>query len=410
MPFFAIAHLVAFSHWDYIDKKLAYVGRMPMRHAFRDAFGFKDVLWDARATLNGQGMDYREFEPSEGHMHQGLGRERRIRAGLRYSHGGQGKYWLPQPTSPSRLEPSLEDAVSTPLTNEDGEHVAQNSTIPANKGLMVIGFDLPFGDPDSDDEDLYGSSRKYLFGDYNYPCIDASSELARAEMWEEEERILSNERSAWFSDYHGRRARVVTTYGTIGVSRSKQDRSHTPPRPFSGIHAEHIHHPVGEFSDLQLRWTNVLGPKSGPRMTPSPPVSGVSAPSLSTGTSPLNPVLRPDAVDLVVEDSNTVDPPVTHEYQQREQSRSAMGQAYPQLARNVGRETVAEESEQGKSAASACLAPRKSTESETEVETEANIKAGASFGVVSRLKTPSYAQMKGSTSRYDIEDDINPWE
>ena len=104
MPLFAIAHLAAFSHQDYIEKKLAYVGRMPMRYAFRDAFGFKDVLEDARVTLNGQGMDYREFEPSEGHMHQGLGRERRIRAGLRYSHGGRGKYWLPQPTASSRWE------------------------------------------------------------------------------------------------------------------------------------------------------------------------------------------------------------------------------------------------------------------------------------------------------------------
>jgi hypothetical protein len=409
MPLFAIAHLMAFSHRDYIDKKLAYVGRMPMRFAFRDAFGFKDVLWDARATLNGQGMDYREFEPSEGHMHQGLGRERRIRAGLRYSRGGQGKYWLPQPTSPSRLERSPEDGVSTPLTNEDGEHVVQNSTISANEGLVVIGFDLPFGDPDSDDEDLYGSSRKYLFGDYNYPCIDASSELARTEMWEEEERILSNERSAWFSDYHGRRAHVVTTYGTIGVSRSQQDRSHTPPRPFSGIHPEHGHHPVGELSDLQPRWTNVFGPKSGSRMTPSPAVSGVSAPSLSTGTSPLKPVLRPDAVDLVVEDSNTVDPPVTHGHQQREQSPSAMGQAYHQLARNVGREMVAEESEQGKGAASASPATRRSTKTEAEIETEVNTKARASSGVVSRLMAPSYTQMKGSTSHYDLEDDINPW-
>ncbi|KAH9973661.1 organic solute transporter Ostalpha-domain-containing protein [Lactifluus volemus] len=125
MPIFAIAHLVAFSHRDYIDKKLAYVGRMPVRYAFRDAFGFKDVLWDARATLNGQGMDYREFEPSEGHMHQGLGRERRIRAGLRYSRGGQTKYWLPQPASPSHLDRSVEGGVSTPLLVEEAEHVSK---------------------------------------------------------------------------------------------------------------------------------------------------------------------------------------------------------------------------------------------------------------------------------------------
>jgi Organic solute transporter Ostalpha len=401
MPFFAMAHLVAFSHRDYIDKKLlAYVGRMPMRYAFRDAFGFKDVFWDARATLNGRGMDYREFEPSEGHMHQGLGRERRIRAGLRYSRGGQRKYWLPQPTNPSRLEHSLEDDISTPLLTEDEEHVVQDPSTTADEGLVAVGFDLPFGDPDSDDEDLFASSRKYLFGDYNYPCIDASSELARAEMWEEEERILSNERSAWFSDYQGRRAYVTTTYGTISVSRSQQNRS---------LHPEHVHQPTDDLAGLQLRWTDVLGTRSGPKSASSPAVAGVSSLSLSTRTNPFNPVLRPDAIDLV-EDPNTVEPAATHEYQQAEsRPRSAMGQleAYHQLVGNVRRERVAEESEQGKREASTSLATHKSTETETETETEANIKAGADFGVVARLQTP-YSPMEGPTNRY-VGDEMNPW-
>jgi Organic solute transporter Ostalpha len=403
MPFFAIAHLVAFSHRDYIDKKLAYIGRMPVRYAFRDAFGFKDVIWDARATLNGQGMDYREFEPSEGHMHQGLGRERRIRAGLRYSRGGQRKYWLPQPASPSHLDRSVEGGVSTPLLAEEAEHALEDPSLPAHEGQVAVGFDLPFGDLDSDDEDLFVGSRKYLFGDYNFPCIDASSELARAEMWEEEERILSDERSAWFSDYQGRRAYVVTSYGSVtgSVSKSQQDRSHTPSTSVSVIHPEHDHQPAGEVSDLQLRLTNAFAPRSGSKTVSSPAVPGVSPLSLSTKTSPFNPVLRPDAVDLVLEDPNTVGHAVIRGHQQGEsQPPSAKEQAYQRLAGNVGREGVAEESERGKREASTSRALHQST------KTEANTGAGADFGDIARLQP---VQVKGSTNRYDLEDDLNPW-
>src|SRR5690242_5726676 len=96
MPFFAFAHWFAFSHTDYIDKNLQYAARMPFYYAFRDAFGILDVLEDSRATLSG-GVSYRTFEPVEGGMHQGIGRERRIKAGLRYAKGGRQKYWLPMP-------------------------------------------------------------------------------------------------------------------------------------------------------------------------------------------------------------------------------------------------------------------------------------------------------------------------
>jgi Organic solute transporter Ostalpha len=404
MPIFAIAHLVAFSHRDYIDKKWAYVGRMPVRYAFRDAFGFKDVLWDARATLNGQGMDYREFEPSEGHMHQGLGRERRIRAGLRYSGGGQRKYWLPQPASPSHLDRSVEGGVSTPLLAEEAELVHEDPRLSADEGPVAIGFDLPFGGLDSDDEVLFVGSRKYLFGDYNYPCIDASSELARAEMWEEEERILSDERSAWFSDYQGRRAYVVASYGSItgSVSKSQQDTSRTPSTSFSVIHPEHVHRPAGDISDLQLRWTNAFTPRSGSKTVPSPAVPGISPLSLSTETSPFNPMLRPDAVDLVLGDPNSVEPAVIRGQQQGEsQPRSATEQAYQRLVGDIDREEVAEESERGKREASTSRPSHWST------ETEANTEAGTDFGGIARLQP--YVQVKGSTNRYDLEDGLNPW-
>lgn len=98
MPLFAILHLYAFSHKDYEDPKLQYSGRMPLWYALRDSvFGFKDVLEDSLTTLKGTGFSYRTFEPAEGALHQGEGRERRVRAGLRYAAGGKAKYWLPMP-------------------------------------------------------------------------------------------------------------------------------------------------------------------------------------------------------------------------------------------------------------------------------------------------------------------------
>lgn len=98
MPLFAILHLYAFSHRDYEDDRLQYSGRMPFWYAVRDSiFGFKDVLEDSLTTLKGTGFSYRTFEPAEGALHQGEGRERRVRAGLRYAAGGKAKYWLPMP-------------------------------------------------------------------------------------------------------------------------------------------------------------------------------------------------------------------------------------------------------------------------------------------------------------------------
>jgi len=298
MPFFAVAHLAAFSHRDYIDKKVTYVGRMPMRHAFRDAFGFKDVLEDIHATLNGRGMDYREFEPSEGHMHQGLGRERRIRAGLRYSRGGRGKYWLPQTTTPTRWERPPEDGVHAPLLSEDIEDIVHEAGNAADGEFAAVGLDLPFGGLDPEDEVLFENSRKYLFGDYNYPCIDASSEVARAEMWEEEERILSNERSAWFSDHQGRNPIPGTNYGAVGLSHPQRNKSHSTA---TAVDSSPTRERDGDRSDAQLCWTNAFKPMFGLKSAPDPGISHPSSLSVSTQMGSTGAVMRPDAIDLVTE-------------------------------------------------------------------------------------------------------------
>lgn len=235
MPFFAFAHWFAFSHTDYIDKQLQYAARMPFYYAFRDAFGLLDVLEDSRATLRG-GVTYRTFEPVEGGMHQGIGRDRRIKAGLRYSKGGRQKYWLPMPqensdtrhTGPvSAAKTLLEERNQArhgyaPVLDEQDEVFRDETRTrgpdQAGGGFLGDGEEDPvdeleyhdpvddewsqtleFDAPDPEMERLYADSRKLLFGDYHYPVIDVSGEDARRRMWEEEERILTDQRAAFGS-------------------------------------------------------------------------------------------------------------------------------------------------------------------------------------------------------------------
>lgn len=105
---------------DYVDKNHVVSGRLPVWYALRDAFGcvpqkqrevaslelnppftadsFKDLFLDSVTTLRGTGFSYRTYEPASGAAHaSGLVRDRRIRAGLRYSVDGRRKYWLNQP-------------------------------------------------------------------------------------------------------------------------------------------------------------------------------------------------------------------------------------------------------------------------------------------------------------------------
>lgn len=357
MPFFAFLHMYAFSHTDYIDPLRSYVARMPMYYAFRDAFGLLDVVEDSKATLRGEGMDYREFEPAEGVMHQGIGRTRRIRAGLRYSKKGEHKYWLPQPAKPAgRFERGVDRLVKTvgggdqdeevhaPLFARDAEdtvHLAPDlqdphedadiwdSRSPANKG-----YELPFGDLDDDDEELFAHSKRYLFGDYNYPCIDISSEDARTTMWDEEERVLRDERGAWFSPLRGGKGKAVLAsrgpawqgYGAVGstdpTSKRSQHDHHDPPI-HGGRHIEYEDNeaPIPDDAEVKLKWTNARGhtspqPQSHSAhlrdrgglhsQTPSGPSSAESSSSAANRAPPKKSRkprrLPSDAVDLIVED------------------------------------------------------------------------------------------------------------
>ena len=378
MPFFAFAHQYAFSTVDFVDPHAKYVARMPMGKAFRDAFGLKDVVEDCKVTLRGEGMDYREFEPSEGFMHQGAGRDRRIRAGLRYSQGGKRKYWLPQPITSTRPPGVMErrvnrviervtgrddqgEEVHAPLLPHQAQHVvhlAPDLQSPSDEDSALYNFDpanegyeLPFGDTDPEDEELFRQSKKLLFGDYNYPVVDVSNESARILIWTEEERILHDERGAYFSPILGPGAK--RGYGAMGNgSRSRRtsdlsdsdrargkapQRSGTPPVREVVIDKETDRLAIADShaGDVHLQWAKLGGqsPARSPRIRKlsnqgkagSGLASSAGSSSSSPASSPHNrpppsprkdserPSLPPDAVDLVVEDRNAANEESAHE-------------------------------------------------------------------------------------------------
>ncbi|KAF8885393.1 organic solute transporter Ostalpha-domain-containing protein [Gymnopilus junonius] len=373
MPFFAIAHNYAFSYKDFMDRNHSFVGRMPMYYAFRDSFGLLDLLEDTKTTLRGEGMDYREFEPAEGYMHQGAGRDRRIRAGLRYSKGGQRKYWLPKASNdarpPGRTERVLKNAVKrvagdeqaesvhAPLLEQDVDdvvHLAPDMQESAEDSVwdnphVEDGFELPFGDLDEGDEELFAHSKKYLFGDYNYPCIDVSSESARTFIWREEERVLRDERGAWFSPIRGAKGQAAIQsrdrpawegYGAVGNGNAYNRASFSQSGKRTGSFYDNEDHDnqrlidhddvrtaiAAEPKDVIMKWTKTrktrqngsqpashsqsphLRPTLQPSSTRHTPSSSPHPSSSASGSgSRPSPVLPPDAVDLVVEDPHAAE-------------------------------------------------------------------------------------------------------
>ncbi|GAA6056584.1 hypothetical protein NBRC10513_001056 [Rhodotorula toruloides] len=258
MPLFAFLHLYAFSYTDYIDEKHIYSGRLPVWHAFKDAFGYKDLLLDSLTTLKGTGFSYRTFEPASGALHaEGLSRDRRIRAGLRYSASGQRKYWLNQPGAEEDafgrrgegilkrglaarplheigrvLEERLEQHEGyAPLSHEEDEggvvrvdpewRAEELARQKATGGGAVVGVgwweggrtyddlsdgeesepeSLDFADPrdaeEKDMEKLYREARELEYGDWSYPVLDASREAARRRIRDEEDALLSGKYGA----------------------------------------------------------------------------------------------------------------------------------------------------------------------------------------------------------------------
>ncbi|SJX64549.1 uncharacterized protein SRS1_15130 [Sporisorium reilianum f. sp. reilianum] len=250
MPIFALGHAWAFSHTDYIDPFAHYAARLPVYYALRDCIGMYDVFSDSLTTVRGTGYVYQTFEPSEGVIHQPLARERRSKAGLRYTQGGKAKYWLLQrgtgdirdanrgarhqgPLKKLRRyinDKRMQLEGHAPLTAEEAgdiihddparaqdegsserspllrhpKHAARSAVRHAGEGLDFFAErqlhsdeeaeDLRFDDPDEEEEDAYQRSRTLHFGDYAYPNIDINREEARNTRWQQDDEIVHRRR------------------------------------------------------------------------------------------------------------------------------------------------------------------------------------------------------------------------
>lgn len=174
MPFFAIAQWYSFSWKDFADVTIS-DARMPMRFAFRDAFGPRDLIEDAKETWSGNKYEYRYFDATDNVMahEDSSSRVARMQAGMRYERGGRGKYWIPSPGAESK-QPLLSrwtDSHARTMSPGNGRHPSRSPSDAASKGY---GTQQNPDEPelDSEEERLYQNARALEFGDWNYPVIN----------------------------------------------------------------------------------------------------------------------------------------------------------------------------------------------------------------------------------------------
>ncbi|KAG6329213.1 hypothetical protein ID866_9876 [Astraeus odoratus] len=476
MPFFAAAHMYAFSYRDFIQppssmpqkgSPLMYAARMRLGYAFRDAFGLKDLVEDSRATLGGKGINYRAFEPSEGGMHIGAARERRIRAGLRYSAGGKRKYWLPDVRGLGESAGSGENDIGAPLLAEEAEdvvHHAEDLRYEHSAPARLPGDDartpdddeyaLRFSDalagPNGADEMLYEHAKKYVFGDYLYPVVDVSSEEARRMMWEQEARVVRESIPAVSERNENKPApnggggigygatrntqRVRAKYETVGESR--------PERIVDFEQGDAATLPGG----MRLGWTNVgikssitsnlpsssglqntssgsrahtgvlspAGSKSVSHLRPPPLNHSSSHASHSSSSSRFSrskstrtPLAEDDAIDLIIPASDS------HHMPPSSPSSRASYSPHPRPLIRVWDQSS------GPVRAEGPLVDREETDDHLpiqETENELNLHKDADVPEVNqpediiRLQTtPSYTRDQDHRLRDPFEDEDNPW-
>lgn len=162
MPAFAVAHWYAFSWKDFANNDI-HSARMPLGHAFRDAFGPKDLIEDSKQTFRGEGYEYRVFDSGDKIMAHEDSKSRlaRLKEGMRYERGGKGKYWIPKPGQgqASATTPLLGPAYAGSSSRAPGP--------PSPGGSETAGtFDEELG-LDPDEERLYSKARELEYGDWN---------------------------------------------------------------------------------------------------------------------------------------------------------------------------------------------------------------------------------------------------
>ena len=166
MPAFAVGHWYAFSWHDYADITIS-AARLPMKYAFRDAFGPRDLIEDTKMTFGGEGYEYRQFDAGDNVLaHEDSdSRVARMMEGMRYERGGKGKYWIPKPGDAN---------VRTPLLSKVVDASCEAHTMsPSDRGVIErvdTGPETEEVEPlevDQEDERLFQNARALKFGDWN---------------------------------------------------------------------------------------------------------------------------------------------------------------------------------------------------------------------------------------------------
>lgn len=169
MPIFAVSHWYAFSWHDYADVTIS-AARMPVRYAFRDTFGIRDLIEDAKETLGGEHYEYRVFDTGDDVLaHEGSGsRTARMMEGMRYERGGKGKYWIPKPGEVNSRTPLLGPKSGLGSTLGSGAAGRMSYSKPGRTlEDEQHPDDVPEDNLDAEDEKLFNSARTLEFGDWH---------------------------------------------------------------------------------------------------------------------------------------------------------------------------------------------------------------------------------------------------
>ena len=160
MPIFAVSHWYAFSWHDYADDTIS-AARMPVKYAFRDAFGPRDLIEDSKETFAGNNYEYRIFDSGDAVLahEQSSSREARMMEGMRYDRFGKRKYWIPKPGQVNSRTPLLRPSSANSSRDSLHRHRPAHD-YRATEEEEEIGID-------PEDEKLYATARALEFGDYH---------------------------------------------------------------------------------------------------------------------------------------------------------------------------------------------------------------------------------------------------
>jgi hypothetical protein len=185
MPLFAAYHWHAFSWRDYAKTRMS--ARMTVGHAFRDAFGPKDLIEDTKMTLRGENYAYRVFDSGDKIIAHEDSRSRlaRLKDGMRYENGGKGKYWIRKPGDPAAspvqdfVSPTtgeVDPTMSTPLLGNSSSGPSSRRPEGSSSGEHGTFEETTL---DSEVESLYTKARELEYGDWNYPVVSPVETLVQ---------------------------------------------------------------------------------------------------------------------------------------------------------------------------------------------------------------------------------------